>query len=177
MPNIVNKLAYAELTDAFSKAEGMLFFEMSGLTMVENETLRGAIFEQGAELRMVRNRLAVLALSANGFEVGRDTFNGNVAIAWGNAEATIGAAKAVGESKLKKAGKIGVRGGVLEGSVLGAADAAALANVPDRLTLRAMLLGAISAPARGLAMVINGNQSGLARLIQARIDSEGDTEA
>lgn len=176
MPNIVNTLSVAELTDAFSKAEGLLFFSMSGLTMEENEELRGTIAERGADLRMVRNRLALLALNSSGFEVDRETFRGNVAVAWGDAEATIGAAKAVSESPLKKAGKVGVRGGVLEGNVLNAGDAAALADVPDRPTLQAKLLGALTGPARGLVMALNGNQASLARVLQARIDSQGGSE-
>jgi len=175
MPNIVNKLSVNELSSAFSSAEGLLFFSMSGLTMEENEELRGAIANTGAGLRMVRNRLAMLALSSNGYDVDRSTFRGNVAIAWGDAEATIGAARAVVESPLKKAGKVGVRGGMLEGNLLDANDAAALADIPDRLTLQAQLLGAISGPAKGLVMVLNGNQSSLARVLQARIDSQGDS--
>lgn len=177
MPNIVNTLALSELSDAFSKAEGLLFFSMSGLTMEENEELRGVIAERGADLRLVRNRLALLALSSSGFEVDRSIFTGNVAVAWGDAEATIGAAKAVEDSPLKKAGKLGVRGGMLEGNLLDASDAAALADVPDRPTLQAQLLGVISGPARGLAMVINGNQSALARVLQARIDAEGGSDS
>lgn len=176
MPNIVNQLLFNELNEAFSKAEGMVFFSMTGLTMEENEALRGDLFTQGAEVRLVRNRVAVKALAANDLEVAGDVFKGNVAVAWGNAEATIGAAKIVKDSPLKKKGKLDVRGGVLEGNVLGAGDAAALAEVPDRPTLQAMLLGAISGPARGLATVINGNQSALARVIQAHIDAQGGGE-
>jgi large subunit ribosomal protein L10 len=101
-------------------------------------------------------------------------FKGNVAVAWGNAEAAIGAAKVVSLSKLAKAGKLNVRGGVLEGNLLNANDAAALANVPDRRTLQAMLLGAISGPARGLVTVLDANQSGLARVLQAHIDQAGE---
>ena len=77
-------------------------------------------------------------------------------------------------SKLAKAGKLNVRGGVLEGNLLNANDAAALANVPDRRTLQAMLLGAISGPARGLVTVLDANQSGLARVLQAHIDQAGE---
>lgn len=176
MPNIVNKLLYSQLSDAFANAEGMVFFAMNGLTMQENEVLRGKIFTSGAELRVVRNRVALKALSALNLEVERDTMRGNVAIAWGNAEAAISVAKVVDESPLKKKGKLDVRGGVLEGNVLNAADAAALANVPDRPTLQAMLLGAISGPARSLVTVLNGNQSAIARVIQARIDAEGGAE-
>lgn len=174
MPNIVNKLSLTQLTSAWSEAEGLLFFSMAGLTMEENEELRGAIFESGAQVRLVRNRLAMLALKENGMEVGSDVFNGNVAVAWGNAEATIGAAKVVTASKLKKAGKLDVRGGMLEGNLLGASDAAALSNVPDRPTLQALLLGAISGPAQGLVRVLDGNASSLARVIQARIDAGGE---
>ncbi|MDG1500790.1 MAG: 50S ribosomal protein L10 [Planctomycetota bacterium] len=171
MPNIVNNLGLAELKSAFGEAEGMLFFSMAGLTMEENEELRGSMFESGAQVRLVRNRLAKLALADRGLEVDADIFKGNVAIAWGNAEAAIGAAKIVSEAKtLRKEGKIGVRGGVLEGNVLDANDAAALANVPDRMTLQAMLLGALSGPARSLATVLDANQSSLARVLQARAD-------
>ena len=77
-------------------------------------------------------------------------------------------------SKLKKDGKLGVRGGLLEGNLLGASDAAALSDVPDRPTLQAKLLGCISGPARGLVTVLDGNQSSLARVIQARIDAGGE---
>ncbi|MDF1800849.1 MAG: 50S ribosomal protein L10 [Planctomycetota bacterium] len=174
MPNIVNKLSLTQLTSAWSEAEGLLFFSMAGLTMEENEELRGAIFESGAQVRLVRNRLAVLALASNGHEVDSEIFKGNVAVAWGDAESTIGAAKVVTGSKLKKAGKLDVRGGMLEGNLLGASDAAALSDVPDRPTLQAKLLGCISGPAQGLVRVINGNPSGLARLIQARIDAGGE---
>jgi len=171
MPNIVNNLGLAELKSAFGDAEGMLFFSMAGLTMEENEVLRGAMFESGAQVRLVRNRLAMLALADRGLEVDSGVFKGNVAIAWGNAEAAIGAAKVVSESKaLRKEGKLDVRGGVLEGNLLDANDAAALANVPDRHTLQAMLLGAISGPARSLATVLDANQSSLARVLQARVD-------
>ena len=69
MPNIVNNLGLAELKSAFGDAEGMLFFSMAGLTMEENEVLRGAMFESGAQVRLVRNRIAKLALADRGLEV------------------------------------------------------------------------------------------------------------
>jgi large subunit ribosomal protein L10 len=171
MPNIVNNLGLAELKSAFGEAEGMLFFSMAGLTMEENEELRGAMFDSGAQVRLVRNRLARLALADRGLEVDKTVFTGNVAIAWGSAEAAIGAAKVVSEAKaLIKDGKVGVRGGVLEGNLLNASDAAALANVPDRKTLQAIMLSVINGPARMLATVLDANQSGLARVIKAHAD-------
>ena len=50
----------------------------------------------------------------------------------------------------------------------------ALADVPDQDTLRAMMLGVISGPARSLASVIAAPGSALARVIQAHADTGED---
>ena len=57
---------------------------------------------------------------------------------------------------------------------MGSEGATALADLPDRDTVIAMLLGVISGPARGLASVINAVPSGLARVLQAHVDSQDD---
>jgi large subunit ribosomal protein L10 len=119
----------------------------------------------------VRNRLARLALSEKGIDLGDDTLLGNIAIAWGDSEAAIGAAKVFGSKEVKKAKKVEFRAGLLDGEVLSAAEAASLADVPDRDTLNAQLLGVISGPARGLASVIQAVPSATARVLQARADS------
>jgi len=59
---------------------------------------------------------------------------------------------------------------------MGAAEAAALADLPDRDTVNAMLLGVISGPARGLATILNAVPSSVARVIQAKADKEGGAE-
>ena len=56
-------------------------------------------------------------------------------------------------------------------------DAAALAKLPSKDQLRAQILGCLSGPARGLVTVLAGPGSGLARVIQARIDEAGGTGA
>jgi ribosomal protein L10 len=52
----------------------------------------------------------------------------------------------------------------------------ALADVPDKQTLRAQLLGVLQGPARGLASVLNALPSGVARVLQARVDAAGPAE-
>jgi large subunit ribosomal protein L10 len=96
--------------------------------------------------------------------------SGNVAMAFGRAEAVLHAAKVITSPEVKKAGKVTARAGVLEGRLLSATDVAALANVPDRATLQAQLLGLMSGPARGLVSVMNGLPGGTARVLQARAD-------
>jgi large subunit ribosomal protein L10 len=170
MPNVVNRLVVQELTKAFQDAEGMLVVSFGGLTVKESEGLRTKMAEKGVKMRMVRNSLARRVLKDRGLELDEKTLLGNTAIAYGNAEAAIHAAKLCTSAEVKKAGKITVRAGVLEGQVLGAKDAVSLADVPDRNTINAKLLGCISGPARGLVSVLNGTPNGLVRVIKARAD-------
>ena len=72
--------------------------------------------------------------------------------------------------------KIEIRGGFVEGEYLDQAGVETLAGSPDKLTLRAMMLGAISGSARGIAASVNGVAAGIARCLQARIDQNNETE-
>ena len=173
MPSVVKKMAVSHLTASLEGVEGMVLVGLDGLDMVENEDLRNALAEQGASLQIVPNKLARRALSNVGLEFPDEVFKGTVGVAVGDAEAAIGAAKVVTKSPLKKDGKVHIKGGVLEGSVLGESDATALAEVPDRVTLQARLLGCLAGPAQQLAGILAAPSGSLARVIQAKVDSQG----
>ena len=170
MPNIVTELTVQALTHEFEGAEGMVVVTFGGLDVKTSEKVRTDLAAKGARLRMVRNRLARRVLSSKGYDFGASALRGNTAIAYGSTEAVLGAAKVLSEKDIKKTGKVTFMAGVLEGMVLDASEAAALADVPDRDTLRAMLLGVISGPARALASVIAAVPRATARVIQARAD-------
>ncbi len=172
MPNIVNRMVVSELTRDLDEAEGMVLVSFAGLSVEETEELRGNIAEKDARLRMVRNNLARMVFKEQGYEFPDGTLEGNTAVAFGSTEATLGAAKVLADPKVKKAGKVKFRAGILEGSVLNGPDAAALADVPDKDQLRGQLLGVISGPARALATIISAVPSSMARVIQAHADQE-----
>ena len=174
MPSIVKKLALADLTETFSSGDSALIVSFEGLDMPENEGLRSALAESGVALRVVPNKLARRAFEAAGFEFSSEVFRGNVAVTIGTAEDTIHAAKVVTKPEVKKAGKVRVLAGALEKSVLGAEDAAALAEVPDQDTLRAKLLGCIAGPAQQLVGIVHAPGSSLARVLQAKVDAAED---
>ena len=170
MPNLVNRLVYEDLTRDLKDAEGMLVVSFGGLTVKESEGLRGQMAAKGVKFSMVRNSLAQLVLKQRGVEMPAEAFVGNTGIAYGKAEAAIHAAKLFTTAEVKKAGKVKIRVGMLEGRVLGPKDAEALASVPDRATLQAKLLGCLSGPGRSLVSVLNANTAGMARLLKARAD-------
>jgi large subunit ribosomal protein L10 len=66
-----------------------------------------------------------------------------------------------------------VKGAVADGEFYDAKGVAALAKMPDKNTLRAMLLTGVLGSARGLATVLAAPGAGLARVLQARIDKQG----
>ena len=173
MPSIVNKIVERELTNEFSSADGMVLVSFGGLSVSESEDLRAKLAEKDVKFRMVRNSLAKRVLKERGIEFDKSVLSGNVAIAYGDAEAAINAAKILTDKELKKAGKVKLKAGLLDGEVLEGADANALADVPDKDTLRAKILGCLSGPARGLVTVLDANGSSLARVLQAHVD-EGE---
>jgi ribosomal protein L10 len=65
----------------------------------------------------------------------------------------------------------GLRGGLLEGNLLDAGEAQALAELPGRDELRARLLRAIAGPAQKLVGLLHAPHGALARVIQAHADA------
>lgn len=178
MPNQINQIIVRQLSDEFARAEGMVIVSLGGLTVDETENLRNALAESGVRLRVVRNRLAVLALKSRGIEVVDDLFTGSVACAWGSSEDAISVAKVVTKAQRsadpKRKAKLAFKGGFFEGNLLDAKETAALAELPGKNELRAMLLGVLSAPARSLATLLAAPGSSLARVVQARADKGDD---
>src|SRR5262245_5921645 len=173
MASLINEIIVRQLSDEFTRAEGMVIVSLNGLTVRETEDLRTSLAKDGVRLRVVRNRLAQLALKNRGLEPNAELFAGNVACAWGSTEDAVKIAKVVAR-KVKKADRkkknsLAFRGGFFEGNLLDAKGAAALAELPGKDELRAMMLGLISGPARSLATLIQGPGASLARVINARV--------
>lgn len=173
MPNVVNKMVVRQMEGTFQGVDGMVVVSLDGLTVPESEGLRNSLAEKGVRLLMVRNTLARRALESAGIDIPADVFQGTVAIACGGAEEAIHAAKVLTEPEVKKAGKVQVKAGMLQGNVLDAGDTAALADIPDRDTLNAQILGCISGPARSLVSILSAPGGALARVVQAHVDAEG----
>lgn len=170
MPNLVNQLVLKELQKELGTSDGMVIASFGGLTVKESEALRNELAKKGAGLTMVRNSLARRVLAERGFEIADGLLAGNTAIAFGSTESAIHASKALQSPEVKKAGKVKIRAGVLEGKLLSAAEAVAMASVPDRNTLNSQLLGLLQGPGRSLAFLVNAVPGGTARVLKARAD-------
>ena len=72
----------------------------------------------------------------------------------------------------KKNEKLEIKGGFIEGKVVSIDEINALASLPSKDVLVAKLLGSMKSPIQGFANVLNGNLSGLARVLQAIADKK-----
>ena len=76
---------------------------------------------------------------------------------------------------IKSAKVLEITGALLESSIVDGKGAASLSELPTKEQTRAMLLGAISAPARTLVQIINAPGASLARVVNAHADQTAQT--
>lgn len=177
MPNLINTCLYNELEGELEAHEGGVFVDFTGLSVAEANELRGKFAEKNVRFRVLKNTLARRWFTTQSLDT-KAVISGPTGYAYGDTEQAINAAKVLRELlKANAKSKLKIRGAVFEKTVLDSREAAALANLPDRQTMRAMIATAAIAPARGLAAGINAVLSGLARCIDQKVEKAGGAAA
>ncbi len=172
MPNIVNRLSVQEFDRAIEGMGSCIVVTFDKMTVLQASQLRQQMRAADVRLKVVKNRLVTQALTARGFEIPQLT--GKCGVVFASEENAITAAKLVREfATQNKDMSIAVLAGIVEGEVISGVDAVAIADMPDKNTVRSQLAGVISGPARALATVISAVPTGLARCLQQRADGEG----
>jgi len=138
----------AQTSDVFKKAKLVVIVHNNGLTMEQTTALRNAIRADGASYKVVKNRLAKLALAGTPCESMADLLKGPTGIAYSEDE--IAASRAVAKMA-KDSDKFEIVGGVMNGEKIDAAKIKQLASLPSLDGLRGKLVGLLQAPAGQLA--------------------------
>jgi large subunit ribosomal protein L10 len=159
----------AELADRLRSAETLMVADYRGLTMPEIEELRTRLLEAGARFTVVKNTLTKLAAEQAGTEQVLELIDGPTAIAFLDAEGDpVAAAKVLNETA-RAHDVLVIRGGILEGSVVGDADIKRLATLPPAEVLRAQLAGAVVAPLATIVGLFTAPLRDLVGVLDARI--------
>ena len=154
----------ASLNETFSQSAMLVVTHYQGLTVAKMSELRGQMREAGAEFKVVKNRLAKLALAGTPYEGLTDMFTGPVGIAFSD-DAVAPAKVVVNFAKTNE--KLVILGGGLGEQVLDQAGVKAMAELPSLDELRAKLVGMISTPATRIAGVLQAPGGQVARVISA----------
>jgi large subunit ribosomal protein L10 len=163
----------AELTERLRSSETLMVADYRGLSVKEVDELRTKLLEQGASFTVVKNSLTRRAAEAAGAEALLALLDGPSAIAFLEAGSDpVAVAKALAASA-RTTRVLAVRGGVMQGRTISAADVEELAKLPPVDVLRGQVLAAVTSPIYTIVGLFTAPLRDLHGLIQARIDQLG----
>src|SRR5437763_9808294 len=136
----------SQLAERLRSTETLMVADYRGLTMPEIEELRTRLLEAGARFTVVKNTLTRRAAEEAGTKDVLELIDGPTAIAFLEADGDpVAVAKVLSETA-RAHNVLVIRGGLLEGSVVGDDAIKQLATLPPADVLRAQLVGAVAAP-------------------------------
>ena len=149
--------AVAELHEKFGRARVAVLTETVGLNGNEVTELRRLLRGVKAELKVVKNTLAVLASEGTPMAGMKEHFKGALSVAIGYDDPAL-PAKILRDfiAKEKRDKKMRITVGMVEGNVFDAARIKAVAELPSRQVLLSQLLGGMQAPLSGLVGTLTG---------------------
>ena len=160
----------SSMKEKIDKAQVAIVTEYKGYTVEEITKLRRALQKEDGDYMVTKNTLAKIAIKDTPYEVLADTLKGPIALAFGFGD-QVAPAKAL-SNFIKDAKKGEILAAAMDGKLLSAAEAKALANLPSKAEIYAKMLGCINSPASGIVGGINGVMSALVRAVAAVRDQK-----
>jgi large subunit ribosomal protein L10 len=160
-----------EVRDKLSSASAAILTEYRGLKVKDMAVLRRSLRDVGGEYRVYKNTLVRFAARDLGLEGLEALLEGPTAITFVDGDA-VAVAKALRDYARTNPVLV-VKGGLLGTSVLGAKEAAALADLPSREVLLARIAGGLAAPLVQFAGLLQALPRNFAYGLKALIDKGG----
>ena len=160
----------AQIKEKVEKAQVAIFTEYQGMSVEDITNLRRALQKEDGDYMVTKNTLAKIAVKGTEYELLTDLLTGPIAIAFGYDDQVM-PAKALAKF-IKETEKGKIVGAVLDGKLLSADEAKALASLPSKQEIYAKMLGCINSPASGIANSINAVMSQLTRTMAAVRDQK-----
>ena len=167
-----------QLTERLRDTETLMVADYRGLTMPEIDELRSKLLEAGARFTVVKNTLTRRAAEAAGRQDVLELIDGPTAIAFLDSEGDPAAVAKILNDTARTNDVLVIRGGLLEGTVVGDAEIKRLATLPSADVLRAQLVGAVAGPLTTVVGLFAAPLRDLVGVIDARIrqlEEQGET--
>ena len=161
----------AEVTEKLNNAQAVLLTEYRGMTVSQLALLRRALRPAGAEYKVYKNTLVRRAADEAGFGALNEQLVGPTAITFVNGDVAA-AAKALREFGRTNPLLV-IKGGLLDGRPLVAAEVTRLADLESREVLLGKLAGAMKGTLTKAAIVLNALPTKTAQLFAALQDKQG----
>lgn len=142
-----------EIAEQVAGAQSVVVVDYRGLTVAQDTELRRELRKAGVAYKVYKNTLMKRAFEGTEFAALDPVLEGPSAIAISKEDAT--APARVLAKMAKKADKLEIKAGVVEGDFYDAKGMAAISAIPSREELLGKLLGSIQSPIANFARVIN----------------------
>ena len=142
-----------EISEAINGAASVVVVDYRGLTVAEDTQLRKQLREAGISYKVYKNTLVSRAVEGTEFESLREVLEGPSAFAISTEDATA-PARVIAEFA-KKAPKLEIKAGVVEGTYYDANGMKEISSIPSRDVLLGRLFGSMQSPIANLARVLN----------------------
>lgn len=140
------------VTAKLRESASTIVADYRGLNVAQVTELRKQLREAGIEFQVLKNSLVRRATAEANLSGLDEVLTGPTAIAFSTEDA-VAPAKIL-NSFAKKNDALKIKGGVVEGQVVGADEIKALAELPSREGLLSMLLSVLQAPVRNFALAV-----------------------
>ncbi|MCI7130039.1 MAG: 50S ribosomal protein L10 [Lachnospiraceae bacterium] len=141
-----------EISDSIKDAQSVVIVDYRGLTVAEDTQLRKQLREAGVTYKVYKNTFMNFAFKGTEFESLSGVLEGPNAIAISTTDAT--APARIIADFAKKAPKLEIKAGVVEGNFYDAEGMKAISTIPSREVLLSKLLGSMQSPIANFARVI-----------------------
>ena len=158
-----------ELKRVFTETSVVVVTRNLGLTVAQSTDLRLRMRDAGAQFKVTKNRLALIALDGTRYSPIGDLLTGPTALA--TSGDPVAAAK-VAVDFAKTTDRFEIVGGAMGDTVLDVNGIKALAALPSLDQLRATIVGLVQAPASKIARTVNEPGAQLARIFTAYATKE-----
>lgn len=165
MPTQEKVESVEELRGRLTGVKTVLLTEYRGLTVAQLSDLRKQLRSVSAEYKVIKNRLARLALSADLAEV-KGLLKGPTGMIISKDD-PVAVAKAL-HTFARTNQALVIKAGYIEGRVLQPDGLKALADLPSREALRAQIVGAIAGPLTQLVSLLQAPQRELVYVLSQR---------
>jgi large subunit ribosomal protein L10 len=155
----------AELKARIEGSDALLLTEYRGLTVSEITELRRSLAEGGASFAVVKNTLMRRAASAAGMSELEDLLSGPSAITFVDGD-PVAAAKSVVKAT-KQFPALVLKGAYMDGKLLSADDAKALADLESREVMLSKIAGMLKSEMSRAAAMFQAGQSKFLSLLEA----------
>lgn len=170
MPNSQNQETLGKIKEDIADVSALWVVDYRGLTVKDIQTLRVNVRETEASMKVYKNTLMHIALEELDMPNMDAVLEGPSAFVFTGAD-PVASAKALKDFAKTNPNLI-IKGGMMDGSFVDAAQVEAIASLPSREELIAKLLGTISNPLVKTVRVLNGPMEAFARCVSAIADQK-----